>query len=82
MKPLETIPGAMTSIDNMVSVQPGLITQVTGTITHTILRVATILMYHYYNYCYAQLLRGTSSEETLCPKEAYENLTVTHGARV
>ena len=37
---------------------------------------------HYSNYCYDQLMRGTSDEETLQANEAYRLLESTHGARV
>ena len=36
----------------------------------------------YYDYCYAHIMGGTSDEETLQAKEAYESLTATHGDRV
>ena len=39
-------------------------------------------MDHYSNSCYAQLMRGTSAEETLQDKESYKRLAATHGARV
>ena len=38
-------------------------------------------MYHHHDYCYAHLMRGTSDEETLQVKEAYERLASTHGSR-
>ena len=78
MKPLETIPGAMTSIDQMVFYPPGLIPQSTRAITHTRFWAATIFMDHYSGYFYAHLMRGTSDEETLRTKEAYERLAATH----
>ena len=72
----------MTSINQMVYDQPGIITQVTGDLTNTRFLTATIFMYHYSNYCYAQLTRGTIDEETLQAKESYKCLTDNHGARV
>ena len=52
----------MTSIYQMISAQPGLIPQVTGDLTHTIILAASVFVDHYYRYCYAYLIRGTSSE--------------------
>ena len=39
-------------------------------------------MDHYSYYCYTHLVRGSSAEETLCTKEAYERLEATHRSRV
>ena len=39
-------------------------------------------MNHYYEYCYAYLMMGTSYKEILQPKETYECLESTHGTRV
>ena len=72
----------MTSIDQMVSFQQGLIPQVTGYLTHAIFWEATVFVDHYYNYCSTHFMRGTSAEETLQFKETYERLSATHGSRV
>ena len=45
-KPSNTRPGYMTSIDQMVFAQPGLITQVTGSLTHARLWEATVFVDH------------------------------------
>ena len=47
---LENRTREMTSIDQMVSDQPGLIPQVTGDLTHTRLWEATVIVYHYSKY--------------------------------
>ena len=72
----------MTSIDHMVYTQPGFIPKVTGALTHERIWSATVFVHHYYDYWYAHLMRGTSSEETLRAKEAYEHLSAIHGAGV
>ena len=61
-KPSKTRLGAMNSIDQMVSSQPGLIPQVTGALPHVILWVATVFLDHYSNYFFAHLMRETSAE--------------------
>ena len=72
----------MTSIDHMVSAQPGIIPQVTGSLNHARFWSATVFLDHYSNYCYAHIMRGNSAEETLRAKEAYERLAATHWTRV
>ena len=81
-KPSETRPGAMTSIDHMVSAQPGIILQFTGDLTHSRLWSSTVFVGHYSYYCYTHLIRVTSSEETLRAKEAYDLLLLTHRDRI
>ena len=72
----------MNSIYHMVSVQPGLIPQVIGDITHARFWSATVFVDHYFNFYYTQLMRGTSGEETLQAKEVYKRLKATNGDRV
>ena len=81
-KTSETRPEAMTLIDQMVSPQPGIIPQVTKTLTHSGFWAATVFVDHYSNYCYSRLVMGTSAEKTLQSKEAYEPLAATHGTMV
>ena len=72
----------MTSIDQMVYSQPGLIPEVTGDLTHAIFWSSTVFVDHYSNYYYAHLMRGTLAEENLRTKEFYKSLSDTHRARV
>ena len=72
----------MALIEQMLSVQPGLITQVTGSLTHTRFWAATVFVGHYSDYCYSHLMRGTSAEENLQSKESHKRLISTHGYRV
>ena len=60
----------MTSIDHIVSAQPGLTPQVTGALTYERFWEDTVFVDHYYNYCYANLMRGTSAEENLWARES------------
>ena len=69
----------MTSIDQMVYSQPGIIPQFTGALTHAIFWAATVFLDHYSDYTH--IVRGTSSEEALQAKEAYGRLSDTHRAR-
>ena len=67
-KPSETRPGAMTSIDHMVSSQPVIIPQVIGYLIHSRFWAANIFLGHYSDYFYAHLMIRTSSKETLQAK--------------
>ena len=45
-KPSETRPGSMTSVDQMIYVQPGLISQINGALTHVRLITYTVFVDH------------------------------------
>ena len=66
----------------MISAQLGIIPGFTRKITHSRWFEATVFVEQYSDYCYSHLMRGTSYEETLRAKEAYERLSATHRARV
>ena len=72
----------MNSIDQVISVQLGIILQVTGALTHTRFWPSNIFVDHYSGYYYTHRMRVTSAEETLWVKEAYERLASIHRARV
>ena len=72
----------MTSIDHILSAQPGIIIQVIGDLTHTRFWAANVFVDHYSDYCYTHLMRGTSVEKTLGAKEAYKCLASTHRSKV
>ena len=75
-------PGANTSIDHMVSAQPGLIPQVTGTLTLDRFWAACIFVDHFTGYLFVYLQRGTSALETINAKLAYEQHASTFGVDV
>ena len=66
----------------MVSEQPGLVPEATGSLTLTRLWAAIIFVYQYYDYFNTHLMRFTSAEKTLWVKEAYKLLEATHWARL
>ena len=72
----------MTSIDQILSDQPGLIPQVIRNLTHARLRADTVFVDHYLYYLCDHLMRGASAEETHQSKESYKRLAATNGARV
>ena len=72
----------MTSIDQMVSSQQGIIPQVTGDITNAKFWAGTVFLDRYSDYCYTHLMMGASDEETLRSKESYKRLAAAQVGRV
>ena len=75
-------PGAGTSCDHLISAQPGLISQVTGTLTHARYWAATIFVDHFSDVFFVSLMRGVSDAETLAAKRAYSNFAALHNVEV
>ena len=69
----------MTSIDQILSDQPGLIPQVIRNLTHARLRADTVFVDHYLYYLCDHLMRGAWAEETLQSKESYKRMAATCG---
>jgi hypothetical protein len=81
-KKSDIFPGACTSVDQIVSAQPGLIPQMSGKLT--ILRVngATIFVDHHSDLVYAYLMRNLTLEETILAKRAFERFAASVGVVV
>eukprot|EP00957_Ditylum_brightwellii_P175164 13335951-Ditylum_brightwellii.AAC.1 len=78
-----TTPGDGTSANHIVSHQPGLVPQVTGRLTHEKLWGKGVTMVdHATSFVYPHLIRGTTAEETLAAKEAYEQVLNEYEHRV
>ena len=75
-------PGDGTSADHIVSKQPGLIPQTSGTLTYERFWGAAIFVDHASDFIHGHLLRGISSQETLNAKHAYERVAKAHGVTV
>ena len=75
-------PGKGTSCDHIVSHQPGLIPQSTGTLTHTRFWGSVLFVDHHSDFLYNHLITGTTSQATLESKQAYERLAAAHGVHV
>ena len=75
-------PGAGTSCDHLISAQPGLISQVTGTLTHACYWAATIFVDHFPDVFFVSLMRGVSDAETLAAKRAYGHFAALHNVEV
>ena len=68
--PEEKEPGDGTSIDQIVSAQPGLISQMSGFLTNKRIWGTTTFVDHVSNYIYVNLMRDFTLKETLLAKEA------------
>ncbi len=64
--------GARASMDPLVSVQPGLIPQISGKLTCTRVNGATTIVDHYSNHVYVFLMHDLTLEETILARHAYE----------
>ena len=64
-KESETEPGDFVSIDQMVSAQPGLTTQIFCYLTNMIIWGATVFVDHVSDYTHVALMRDITLEETL-----------------
>ena len=70
------------SVDQLVSAQPGLIPQVSGTLTAARITGATVFVDHVTQFIYAHLMKDLTQESTLEAKAAFEKLMATHGHKV
>jgi hypothetical protein len=65
--------GKKAFLDQMVSAQPGLITQMSGCITNLRIIAATIFIDHFSDHVYVYLMKYLTLSETLLAKHAYEH---------
>ena len=63
----------------MVSAQPGLVPQMSGSLTNLRIMGATIFVDHFSDYVYVYLMRDLTLTETLMVKHAYEKHLATLG---
>eukprot|EP00957_Ditylum_brightwellii_P034214 2593553-Ditylum_brightwellii.AAC.1 len=71
-----------TSADHMISHQLGLMPQVTGTLTHERYWGATTMVDHASSYSYSNFIMGTTNEQTVAAKHAYERAMREYGHNV
>ena len=75
-------PGACTSVDQLISAQPGLVPTVSGTLASFRITAATVFVDHFMNFIYVHLMRSTTQDETIVAKLAYEKLAASYGVDV
>eukprot|EP00957_Ditylum_brightwellii_P032801 2486754-Ditylum_brightwellii.AAC.1 len=63
----------------MISHQPGLIPQVTGTLTQDRYWGAVTMVDHASNFSYSHMIKRVSNAETLSAKDAYERVMHSYG---
>jgi hypothetical protein len=78
-KKSDNAPGKKTSVDQIVSAQPGLIPQMSGFLTNMRINGATVFVDHYSDHVYVYLMRDLTLDETLLAKEAYERFLHSNG---
>ena len=78
-KPSDNAPGKRTSVDQLVSAQPGLIPQMSGSLTNLRIMGATVFVDHFSDHTYVYLMRDLTLAETLMAKHAYERFLASLG---
>ncbi len=71
-KKSDDYPGAKASLDHLVSAQPGLLLQISGTLTGMQINGATITVDHHSDHVYAFVMQDLTIDETILAKHAYE----------
>lgn len=75
-------PGTGTSIDQLISAQPGFVPQIRGKLTSAKITTITVFVDHYSDFTFVYLQKSASQEETLEAKAAYEKCLRTFGHKV
>ena len=75
-------PGEVISVDQMVSPTPGLIAQITGTLTKQRYKYATVFVDQATRYGYVHLQRTATADETIEAKKAFEAKLASFGVTV
>ena len=75
-------PGQCVSVDQLISPTPGLIAQLKGKLTKSRYTAATVYVDQSSGYGYVHLQKGTTAEETLEGKKAFEMTCEKNGVRV
>jgi hypothetical protein len=78
----ELAAGDGVSVDQLVSAQPGLIPQVSGTLTSARIMGATVFVDHATQFIYAHLMKDLTQDSTIEAKAAFEKLMATHNHKV
>ncbi len=74
--------GQCVTVDQMMLMQVGFITQLKGTLTKKCYTVATVFVDHYSRLKYIHLMTKLTSKETMEAKQAFEHFAKQHGVRI
>jgi hypothetical protein len=80
--PPATRPGQVVSVDQMKSPTPGLVAQMTGSLTKAWYETATIFVDHATDLSYVHLQKSASAVDTVEAKKAFEQFAQQHGVAV
>ena len=80
--PPATKPGAVITVDQMVSATPGLIGQMSGFITKKRYKVATVFVDHFSGLSFTFLQKSANALETVEAKRAFERYSKSHGVAI
>jgi hypothetical protein len=80
--PPATRPGQVVSVDQMKSPTPGLVAQMTGSLTKARYETATIFVDHASDLSYVHLQKSASAADTVEAKEAFERYSRQHGVAI
>ena len=75
-------PGAAVSTDQIISAQPGLVPQVSGTLTNERITAVTVFVDHHSDFTYSVLMTSCSGDETLRAKQEFEAYAASLGVRI
>ena len=81
-KPTHTTPGAGILCDHIISHQPGLIPQSTGSMTHERVWGSVLYVDHYSDFMYNHLITDTTSQAALESKLSYERVATVHRVKI
>jgi hypothetical protein len=82
LPPTATSPGAVVSIDQMVSATPGLIAQMRGFLTRKRYTVTTVFVDHFSGLSFVYLQQTTTALETIEAKHAFERYAKLYGVSI
>ena len=77
--PKDTLPGDATSIDHIISAQPGLVPRMDSKHTKDRITAGCVFFDHVTNHSYTHLQTSADNEQTIEAKRAYERYALTHG---
>jgi hypothetical protein len=80
--PTETKPGDRTSIDHVISAQPGLVPRMDGRHTRDRINSGCVFFDHISGHSYTHLQTSVDNDQTIAAKRGYEQLADSHGVKV
>ena len=81
-QPEHNYPGGGVSTDQIISAQPGLVPQSTGTLASKRITTATVFVDHFSDLSYVVLMTSCSGQEIHCANQEFEAWAASHGIRI